>query len=421
VTVVVTGAGVLSAIAAGVEEFAAALRAGRSGIAARGTGELSADLAGFDFGAAVAARYRLAEPIRRAALRAAARAPLPVQAAVTVALQAWEAAGLHAEPVPADRTGVVVGGHNLGGAYADAVRPRYRASPAYLPGRYALRYLDTDHVGTVSQVLGITGEGCTVGGASASGNAAIVHGCRLVACGEVDACLVIGALTELSAMERQAFVNLGALAGAGANGGRHSDAEPATLCRPFDEDRAGFVPGQAAACLVLESAESARRRGARALATVAGYALRLDGNSLADPDPAGEARVMAEALRRAGLGPGEVDYVNTHGTGSRLGDEAEVAALRKVFGSDLGRPWLNSTKGLVGHGLCAAGVVEAVAALVQLRDGFVHPNANLARPIDGECRFAGGRAEPAELTVAMSNGFGFGGFNSSVVFVGPGR
>jgi malonyl-ACP decarboxylase len=125
---------------------------------------------------------------------------------------------------------------------------------------------------------------------------------------------------------------------------------------------------------------------------------------------------MAEALRRAGLAPGQVDYVNTHGTASRLGDETEVAALRAVFGDGDGGPWVNSTKGLVGHCLCAAGVVEAVAALLQLRDGFVHPNANLECPIDDSCRFAGPAPEPEELGVVMSNAFGFGGFNSSVVF-----
>jgi malonyl-ACP decarboxylase len=249
-----------------------------------------------------------------------------------------------------------------------------------------------------------------VGGASASGNVAIVNAARLVAAGELDVCLVLGALTELSGMERQAFANSGAMALAGGG------TDPASRCRPFDADRGGFVPGQGAACLVLESAGSARRRGTAGWAAVAGHALRLDGSSLACPDAAGEAAVMAEALHRAGLVPGRVDYVNAHGTGSRLGDETEIAALHKVFGDHLARPWLNSTKGLVGHCLCAAGVVEAVATLLQMRDGFVHPNANLDQPIDACARFAGGRAEPARVGVALSNAFGFGGFNTSVVF-----
>jgi malonyl-ACP decarboxylase len=410
--VLVTGLGVVCAAGSGAAAFAAALRSGRSQVTDDGSGALAAPVRDFSLPDAVTALGGLPSAVRDRAVRAAGRAPLPLQAALTAALQAWDSAGLVAGAPPSDQIGVVVGGHNLGGQYAEESRPRFAASPAYLPGRYALRYLDTDHVGTVSEVLGLAGEGFTVGGASASGNAAIISGARLVAAGDADVCLVIGALTRLSAMERQAFVNLGAMAPAAPG------SEPASRCRPFDTNHCGFVPGEGAACLVLESARSARNRGATPWALVAGYALRLDGNSQANPNAAGEAAVMSEALRRAGVPAGQVDYVNTHGTGSRLGDETELAALRTVFGDDFGRPWLNATKGLTGHCLCAAGVVEAVATLIQLREGFVHPNVNLDRPIDAAARFAGSSPEPAGLRVALSNGFGFGGINTSVVFTG---
>jgi len=408
--VVVTGLGVVCAAGCGPAAFAAGLRSGRSAVTDDGSGALAAAVSGFSLPGALSALPGLPAAMRDRAVRAAGRAPLPLQAALAAALQAWDSARLAGGAPPASRIAVVVGGHNLGGQHADEVRPRFAASPAYLPGRYALRYLDTDHVGTVSEVLGLAGEGFTVGGASASGNVAIICGARLVAAGDADACLVIGALTRLSAMERQAFVNLGALATAAPG------ADPASRCRPFDAGHCGFVPGEGAACLVLESARSAGGRGATPWATVAGYAQRLDGNSQADPDAAGEAAVMTEALRRAGIPAGQVDYVSTHGTGSRLGDETELAALRTVFGDDFGRPWLNATKGLTGHCLCAAGVVEAVATLIQLREGFVHPNPNLDHPIDPVARFAGPSPEPAGLRVALSNGFGFGGINTSVVF-----
>lgn len=403
--VIVTGLGVTCAGASNLAEFTRLLRSGRSQVT-QTEGGLCASLGNFALTSAVGALPGLPADVRDRAARAAGRAPLPVQVAVAVALQAWQSAGLHQQPPPGDRVAIVVGGHNLGGAYAQEMMPRYRASPSYLPGRYALRYLDTDHVGTVSEVLGVTGEGFTMGAASASGNAAIIAGARLVASGEADVCLVIGALTRLSAMERQAFVNLGAMAVASGDG------EAASRCRPFDSGHCGFVAGEAAACLVLERVESGRRPWA----AVAGHCLRLDGNSQANPAVAGEAAVMAEALRRAEIPAGEVDYVNTHGTGSKLGDVAEIAALREAFGGDFARPWLNSTKGIVGHCLCAAGVVEAVATLVQMREGFVHPNANLHRPIDDRARFAGFEPERARLRVALSNGFGFGGVNSSVVF-----
>lgn len=420
--VVVTGTGVLCAVAADTPAFAAALRAGACGIGLRPeTGDgppgmrprLSADLPGFDLRTAVTAREDLPGPVRTGAVRVAGRAPLPVQAAVTVALEGWESAGLHRAPVPADRVGLVVAGHNLGGRYAEEVRPRYMTSPAHLPARYPLRFMDTDQVATVSEILGITGEGYTVGGASASGNVALINGSRLVAAADVDVCLVVGALTDLSAMELQGFYNLGAMAGARGFG------DPRERCRPFDTDREGFVPGQGAACLVLESARSAARRRAQAVARVVGHALRLDGTGLADPSVHGESWVMRRAIERAGLGPDRIGYVNAHGTGSARGDDIEIAALRKVFPPGAEGPWVNSTKGLIGHCLCAAGIVEAVASLVQLRDGFVHPNANLRSPIDPACRLVGDRAVPARFDYAMSNGFGFGGFNTSVVFGQP--
>jgi malonyl-ACP decarboxylase len=421
--VVVTGTGVLCSVAADTPALAAALRAGVCGVGLRPeTGDggrhgmrprLSADLPGFDLRAAVAARRGLPERLRALAVRVAGRAPLAVQAAVAVALEGWESAGLHRSTVPADRVGIVVAGHNLGGRYAEEVRDRYVASPVHLPARYPLWYMDTDHVGTVSEVLGITGEGYTVGGASASGNVAIINGHRLVAAADLDVCLVLGALTDLSAMELQGFFNLGAMAGV------HGVGDPHRRCRPFDADREGFVPGQGAACLVLESTGSAARRRVPVLARVLGHALRLDGNSLADPSVRGESWVMSRAIERAGLSPDQIGYVNAHGTGSAKGDEVEISALREVFPPATPGPWVNSTKGLIGHCLCAAGVVEAVASVVQMREGFVHPNANLRRPIDPARRLVGERAVPARFDYAMSNGFGFGGFNTSVVFGQP--
>lgn len=407
--VVVSGLGVVCSIGADVESFESALREGRSGIrpaeAGAGDGVPAAEIRGFDLEEALCRRDGLPQVLRDAARRTADRSPFPVRVAVTAALEAWVDAGLHEAPVAGPRLGLVVAGNNLAGRYAWEQHPRFVEQPAYLSPRFALQYQDTDHVGVVSQVLGLHGEGFTVGGASASGNVGIVHGSRMVECGAADACLVVGALTDLSPMETRSYQNLGAM----ANG---SGASP-----PFDQGHHGFVYGQAAACLVLESARSLRRRGRAALAALAGYALVLDGRALPDPTEDGEARAMEEALRRAGRTASEVAYVNAHGSGSPLGDEVEARALRRVLGSSLDRPWINATKGLTGHCLSAAGVVEAVATVVQMRGGFVHANVGLTRPIDSALRFVGPRAEPAEIGCALSNSFGFGGFNSSVVLV----
>lgn len=414
-SVVVTGLGVHTAVAAGADAFEQALRAGRSGItrrAAAGPHEqsVSADLADFGLREALDAVPDLPAALRAGAVRTAGRAPFGVQVALATAVQAHLQAGLGAEGGPAPgRTGLVVAGHNLTTGYAERLHPKLAASGAYVPARAALHLLDTDHLGILSQVLGITGEGCTVGGASASGNVGIITAARLIALGAVDACLVVGGLADLSALERQALANLGAMSPGPAG------LAPGEVCRPFDQDRSGFVPGQGCGALVLEAEESARVRGAPVLARIAGYGLALDANSQADPDERGECEVMAAALRMAGVPPEAVGYVNAHGTGSALGDRTEAAALRRVFGGGPDGPWINATKALTGHCLYAAGVVEAVATVLQLRGGFVHPNVNLHRPIDPALRFVGRTARPADFSYALSNGFGFGGIDTSIL------
>ncbi len=412
---VVTGMSVVCSIAADVCSFAAALRQGRVGIEPAPWGDdgppFGAPIRGFDLLASLANRRSLPNEMLEAARKAAGRAPFPLQVAAAASLEAWERAGLHTEPIPDDRLGLIVAGNNLNGRHAENQRACFEQHPAYLPGKFALNFQDTDHVGTLSQILGITGEGCTVGGASASGNLAIVHASRLIELGAVDACLVVGALADLSRMEIQSFLNIGAMA--------CRSEDPTHVAPPFDCSHNGFVLGQGCACLVLESAASAARRGAMVYAKLAGYAIRLDGNRLADPSEQGEAAVMAGAIQRADLVPSDVTYMNTHGSGSPLGDQIELASLRRVFGSAAGAPWLNATKALTGHCLGAAAVLEAVATVIQMQEGFLHPNVGLCQPIDAQFRFTGGHAKPARIAVAQSNSFGFGGINSSILFLNP--
>jgi malonyl-ACP decarboxylase len=387
--VAVTGLGVVSALGPDLPAFTAALRAGRSGVV-EVDGRCVAPLAGFSFPDAVAARTGLPADQRAAAVRTARRAPLTVQAGLVAALEAWEHAGLARRAVDPDRVAVVVAGHNLAGQYAHDLHVR---DPVHVPPTAALHLLDTDQVGVVSQVLGITGEGCTVGAASASGNAALIAGARLVSTGTADVCLVVGGLTELPPLSRHALTNIGAMAA----------TSPSV---PFDQAHAGFVPGEAAACVVLESVGPG-------LTSILGYAQRLDANSRADPSENGEVAVLTAALRHAGVRPREVHYVNAHGTGSPLGDNTEVRATRRVFGFP--GPWVNSTKSITGHCLTAAGVVEAVAVVVQLTGGFLHANAGLRTPVPN-CRLVPVYTVPATVRYAASNAFGFGGFSTCVVF-----
>ncbi|MFJ4439041.1 beta-ketoacyl synthase N-terminal-like domain-containing protein [Streptomyces sp. NPDC088923] len=421
--VLVTGLGVLGAVAADPEEFTAALRAGRSALVAPAPPPdaerpgaswpaFTADLAGDDVpDRALDALPGLPPELRALARRTTLRAPVPVRAAVVAALQAWLGAGLDRTAPPPERVGVVVAGSNLTERVTEDGRARAARNPAHLPARYALHHQDTDHVATLSRVLGVRGEGCTVGGASASGNVALVHGARMLAAGAADLCLVVGAMTRLSGLQTRGFLNLGAMAPA--------HGAPPRPPAPFDIGHRGFHPGQAAGCLVLETADCAHRRGARALARFAGGAVVLDGNHLADPSVDGEVRAMTGALAQAGVRPADLGWVSAHGTGSPLGDRTEAEALREVLGTDGGGPWVNATKSLSGHCLSAAGVVEAVAAVLQLRDGFVHPDPGLVEPVDPGLRLVREEARRPSGGFVLSNGFGFGGFNTAVLLAHP--
>jgi malonyl-ACP decarboxylase len=191
-------------------------------------------------------------------------------------------------------------------------------------------------------------------------------------------------------------------------------AEPWRLCRPFDLQRKGFVYGQGAAAIVLESADHAARRGARALARITGHGQRLDGRRGTAPDALGQATALRAALAHAGVGPEEVDYVNAHGTGSVAGDAAEAQALLDVFGP--GRHALvNSTKPLLGHCLTSAGLLEMVATLIQMREDFRHGNPNTEQPLAEELPLVGRTAAPGPIRTALCHSVAFSGINAAVV------
>jgi malonyl-ACP decarboxylase len=420
--VVITGMGIVSPCAIGVPAFTSALREGRpsafSSLRVEGIRRdlPAALLDGFAFASSLEAHANAA-PVRVAsAERIGRRSARTIQVALLAALEAIIDAGLgDAVNAPAHdallaRCGVVVAGQNLNQRTVFDNAIAFTTAPEHLSPAYAMHCLDTDHVGAISELLGSRAEGMSIGGASASGNVAIVQALRLVRDGYLPACLVVGAMTDLSPMELGALESLGALAGA-------EQQRPDESCRPFDRDREGFVYGQSCACMVLESLEHARARGARISGEVLGGSVVLDGRRSTEPSAHGEASAMKKALADARIEPAKIDYLNAHGTASRIGDSTEIEAIADVLGADhLRRVWVNSTKGLVGHGLTAAGVTEAVATILQMREGFVHANKNLVNPLREGVRFApAAESVAADLGIAMSNSFGFGGFNTSIV------
>jgi len=409
--------GIVSSLGKGISIFTKALREGQSGIIASSRfPELSfslaaAELKDFDFNNSLFPHADLPPALLTAAQKIGRRAPLSIQASIIAALEAWYEAGLHQRSKDNSRIGLVVAGQNTTQGYSYNLYSTFQKNPHYFPPSYALQFMDTNLLGVLSEIFNIEGEGFTIGGASASGNIALMHGYRLIQQDLVDICMVVGSVADLSPLELQSFYNIGALSSSGL-----FCKEPEKMCRPFDRDHSGFVWGQASGCLILES-RTADKEQIPSYGEIAGTAMTLDASHSSKPCRQGERRAMQQALDKASKRPRDIQYINAHGSSSPLGDETELFAIRDVFEEHLSNIWINSTKSLVGHCLWSAGIIEAIATLIQMKEGFIHPNINLDNPIDDKCRFAGKQKEITTIEVAMSNSFGFGGINSSLIFI----
>ncbi|ABC34518.1 beta-ketoacyl synthase N-terminal-like domain-containing protein [Burkholderia thailandensis] len=393
---VVTGLGVVSPIGIGVPAFEAALFAGgaafgvmrREGRQHAASAFLGAELPAFELPAS--------------AFAGAQRLSLPARAALAALGEAWADAALR-ELDPA-RVGLVIGGSNLQQRELARVHEAFRERPLYVRPNHAVSYMDTDLAGACAQAFGVRGAACTVGGASASGLLAVVEAARLVQAGELDACVAVGGLADLSHLECQAFRSLGAM------GSERFADDPGAACRPFDRARDGFIYGEACAALVVESPESAGRRGARARAALAGWSVVSGANRGPNATLDAEADAIGRALAHAGWRAADVDYVNPHGSGSVSGDEIELAALAAA---GLGHAWLNATKSLTGHALSAAGAVETLATVLQMQASRLHPTRNLDDPI-APARWVRGAPQPARVGRALKLSYGFGGINAAL-------
>jgi 3-oxoacyl-[acyl-carrier-protein] synthase II len=263
----------------------------------------------------------------------------------------------------------------------------------------------------VSMRYGLTGPVMTQVAACASGVIAFQDALRLIATGECDLVIAGGSEAPLLAMAFAALSNMGALSK------RNDDPEGAS--RPFDRTRDGFVFGEGAGIMVIESAEHAQRRGAPILAEVIGAALTADAFHISAPEPTGRgaAMAMAGAMRHAGIGPADIDYLVAHGTSTPLNDVTETKAIKRAFGERAARLAISSPKSMVGHMLGAAGAVAGIAAVGAIRDGWIPPTINYREP-DPECDldYTPNVKRQLRVDTAMINGFGFGGQNAVAVF-----
>lgn len=394
---VVTGMGVISSIGQGKAAFTQALLGGESAFGVmqrpgrqRESAYLGAEIREIGF----------SPGITRQTLRAAS---LSAQAAMVVLLEAWIEARLY--DVDPRRIGLIVGGSNIQQRELTQIHEAYRDSSAFLRPTYALSFMDSDLCGFCTAQFGIRGLAYTVGGASASGQLAIVQAAQAVFTNQVDVCIAVGALMDLSHWECRGLRAVGAM------GSDRYANEPALACRPFDRDHDGFIFGESCGAVVIETLESSQRRGLEPYAALRGWGIAMDGNRNADPSLEGETQAIRNALDASGWTSAQIDYVNPHGTGSIVGDETELKAL---YACGLTGAYLNATKSLVGHGLSAAGTVEVIATLLQMQAGRLHPTRNLENPIDPTLKWVTNTATEHQIENALTLSMGFGGINTAL-------
>ena len=333
------------------------------------------------------------------------------QFGIAASMSAVKDAGLDFDKEDRARCGVLIGS-GIGGIETLQEQQRMllergvqRVSPFTVP-----RLMVNAASGNVSIIYRITGPNTAVATACATGSNAIGDAGRFIQHDMADVMIAGGSEAALCELGMASFIAARALS--------TRNDEPAKASRPWDKDRDGFVMGEGAGVVILEEYEHARRRGARIYAELVGYGMSADGHHITAPheDGAGAATAMDLALRDAGLAPDQVDYINAHGTSTPLGDVAETKAIKRSFGGHAARLAISSTKSQLGHLLGASGGVEAVVTALAVSRNLVPPTINLDHP-DAECDldYVPHKARDRKVTVAMSNSFGFGGHNASLV------
>lgn len=407
--IVITGMGAITPIGNSVQEFSSGLRQGLSGAgpitlfdATAFRTQFACEVQGFDPSLTID---------RKEVKRMDRFTQLAMASTHEALLQAGLADG-NAGIDPA-RIGVIYGS-GIGGLatlQADIEENTGRPDPRYNPFMIPKMIIDIA-AGLISMRYNFTGINFGTVSACATANHALMCACDAIRLGRADIVVTGGAESAITRTGVGGFGSMKALSA--------RNDSPTTASRPYDADRDGFVLGEGAGTLIVEEYEHARKRGANILAEVASTSATADAHHITAPHPEGEgaSRAMRIALAEAGLKPGDVQYINTHGTSTSLGDIAELKAIRQAFGEAAFTMNISSTKSMTGHLLGAAGAVEAIACILAIQEGFIPPTINHFTDdpdIDKRYQLTFNEAQQRKVDVALSNGFGFGGHNAVVV------
>ncbi|NLY60580.1 MAG: beta-ketoacyl-ACP synthase II [Clostridiales bacterium] len=403
--VVVTGMGAITPLGNSVDIFWEALKDGKNGIDKIDKFDVE------DYPTQMAAQVKDFDPTDYLDRKEARRMDLFCQFAMAATYQAMENANLDTEKLDKERFGVILGS-GIGGletmenqAKVLFSRGPNRISPFLVP-----MMIVNMAAGQISIAVGAKGINTTVVTACASATNAIGEAFKTIRYGEADVIITGGSEAPITPLALAGFCSMKAMS--------TRNQDPTTASRPFDADRDGFVIGEGAGILILESYEHAVNRGANILAEIVGYGATADAYHITAPAPEGEgaARAMREAIQYAAIEPDMVDYINAHGTSTPYNDKFETTAIKTIFGDHAYKLAVSSTKSMTGHLLGAAGGIETIAVVKSLQEQFIPPTINYTTP-DPDCDldYVPNKGRPAKVEYAMSNSLGFGGHNASIL------
>lgn len=404
--VVVTGLGMISPLGLDVQSSWQAIIQGKSGV-----GYIT-HFDAKDYPVRIAAEVKGFDPTKYIELKEVKKMDRFIHFAIAATEMAIADSELEITPENSERIGIVIGS-GMGGLPAIEYYHQIllekgwkRVSPFFIP-----MVIINLAAGQISIRYGIKGPNLAVTTACATGNHSIGEAFRMIQYGDADVMIAGGAEAVITPMAVAGFAIMRALS--------TRNEEPEKASRPFDADRDGFVMGEGSGILILEELEHALKRGAKIYAELVGYGMTSDAYHITAPAPEGEggARCMKMALNDAGISPEEIDYINAHGTATKQGDELETQAIKTIFGEHAYKLSVSSTKSMTGHLLGAAGGVEAIFTILSIYENIVPPTINLDNP-DPECDldYVPYNAKKKEIKYAMTNSFGFGGTNASLIF-----
>ena len=398
--VVITGLGIYSCIGRNLGEVKESLYEGRSGIVFDETRK--------QMGYRSALTGYVDRPNLKELLDRRARIMLPEQGeyAYMATLQALEQAGVSAEYIQQHEIGILYGNDSSAKSTIEAVDIMRQKKDTMLVGSGAVfQTMNSTVTMNLATIFKLRGVNFTISAACASGSHAIGLGYHFIKTG-LQECIITGGCQEINALAMGNFDALSAFS--------IHESEPAKASRPFDRDRDGLIPSGGAATVVLESLESAQKRGATILGELAGYGFSSNGEHISNPTVSGPVRSLNMALKDAGLRPDEVDYINAHATSTIAGDASEARALVEVFGEK--KVPVSSTKSMTGHECWMAGASEIVYCMIMMENGFMAPNINFENPDADSAKLDIVKTSTGKnINVFLSNSFGFGGTNSSLI------